>query len=183
MLSEMRCPLPIFWSEAYEQKALHEAYQSGHTAGYEEGKRQGELEAKAIIRDFMVKIRCDLSPEVEFTLPPLPPTLEDWKETAHEACKTLVAKIVTLRTELAAYRRQFNQERIDQLNQQISNLQGEIKTAKAVMVTIAKERDDARTDSSHFRNYALSLERKIKDQQAAIVELQNKLDRAKNAGK
>jgi hypothetical protein len=182
--------LPIFWSKEHEQNILREAYQSGRSDGYEEGKRQGELEARAIIRDFMVKIRCDLSPEVEFTLLPFPLTLEDWKETAQEACKKLVAKIGILRAELVGYRRQFNQERVDQLNEQISNLEREIKTVKAIMATIAKERDDAKTklvdaqtEVARFRGYAIGLERKINDQQAVIVELQNKLDRAKNAGK
>ena len=182
--------MPIFWSKEHEQRVLHETYQSGRSDGYEEGKCQGELEARAIIRDFMVKIRCDLSPEVEFDLPPFLLTLEDWKETAQEACKKLVAKIGTLRTEFAGYRRQFNQERVDQLNEHISNLQMEIKTVKGIMATIAKERDDAKTklvdaqaEVARFRGYAMSLERKINDQQAVIVELQNKLDRAKNAGK
>lgn len=182
--------MPIFWSKEYEQRVLHEAYQSGRCDGYEEGKRMGEMEARAIIRDFIVKIRCDLSPEVEFDLLPFPLTLEDWKETAQEACKKLVAKIGILRAELLGYRRLFNQERVDQLNEQISNLQSEIKTVKAIMATIAKERDDVRTklvdaqtEVARFRGYSTSLERKINDQQAVIVDLQNKLDRAKNTGK
>ncbi len=182
--------MPIFWSKEHEQRILHEAYQSGRSDGHEEGKRLGELEARAIIRDFMVKIRCDLSPEVEFDLPPFPLTLEDWKEIAQGACKKLVAKIGTLRTEFAGYRSQFNQERVDRLNEQISNLQREIKTVKGIMATIAKDRDDAKTklidaqaEVARFRGYAMSLERKTNDQQAVIVELQNKLDRAKNAGK
>lgn len=46
--------IAYFWSKEHEQRALHEAYQSGRSDGYEEGKRMGELEARAIIRDFMV---------------------------------------------------------------------------------------------------------------------------------
>lgn len=182
--------MPIFWSKEHEQRALHEAYQSGRSDGYEEGKRMGELEARAIIRDFMVKIRCDLSPEVEFDLPPFLLTLEDWKETAQEACKKLVAKIRNLRIEFEGYRRLFNQERVDQLDRQIGNLQMENKTIRGINASIGGERDDARkkladaqVDVARVRSYATSLERKINDQQAVIVELQNKLDRAKNAGK
>jgi chromosome segregation ATPase len=182
--------LPIFWSKDHEQRALHEAYQFGRSDGYEEGKRMGELEARAIIRDFMVKIRCDLSPEIEFDLPSFPLTLEDWNETAQEACKKLVAKIGTLRTEFAGYRRQFNPERVDQLDRQIGNLQMENKTIRGINASIGGERDDARkkladaqVDVARVRSYAMSLERKINDQQAVIVDLQNKLDRAKNTGK
>lgn len=182
--------MPIFWSKEHEQSILREAYQSGRSDGYEEGKRQGELEARAIIRDFMVKIRCDLSPEVEFDLPPFLLTLEDWKETAQEACKKLVAKIRNLRIEFEGYRRLFNQERVDQLDRQIGNLQMENKTIRGINASIGGERDDARkkladaqVDVARVRSYATSLERKINDQQAVIVDLQNKLDRAKNTGK
>lgn len=182
--------MPIFWSKEHEQSILREAYQSGRSDGYEEGKRQGELEARAIIRDFMVKIRCDLSPEVEFDLPPFLLTLEDWKETAQEACKKLVAKIRNLRIEFEGYRRLFNQERVDQLDRQIGNLQMENKTIRGINASIGGERDDARkkladaqVDVARVRGHATSLERKINDQQAVIVDLQNKLDRAKNTGK
>jgi chromosome segregation ATPase len=116
--------------------------------------------------------------------------LEDWNEAAQEACKKLVAKIRNLRIEFEGYRRLFNQERVDQLDRQIGNLQMENKTIRGINASIGGERDDARkkladaqVDVARVRSYVAGLERRIKDQQTVIVELQNKLDGAKNAGK
>lgn len=175
--------MPIFWSKEYENQVTDYAYKSG----FEEGKHQGELEGRTILHEFIVKAQQCVPPGQEL---PFPYTISELRSKAESICLALVSKIGSITIDYSDYQSRFNPSNMNGLQKEINDLRKELDAAHDALKASRGQIDDTKFTLAETMKqreqaivYARGLEANIDNLSSIIKDLQDQIDRAKNAGK